>query len=189
MKNILLIFVLLLVMAAPLVRPTVLSGREREDPVVVRYDKFKDVTIVETAPNRVKVLWAKAPESGFRFGYVCPGQDSACHPNVILVTYSTVSPLGVGWELMNAPRSIIFLADEKRIAAHDVEWDGLAGPEDIIEWFTGAFSPEEFHQLVNASEIEYQVGSFHRKVNQKWLSAWRALEAKAYNQGDLQRDK
>jgi hypothetical protein len=143
------------------------------EPENVRYDKFKDITTVESRPcrwalGRLGILGGGA----LSFQYHCPGQTSDCRPPGIGVTFKRY---GKEWLLMHDERSIIFLVDGRRIAAQDVRWDGIVTHDGVVEFFVGMLSRDEFHGILAGKGVEIQVGSFTRRFSAKDLEDWRAF--------------
>jgi hypothetical protein len=147
-------------------------------PENVRYDKFKDVTTVQSrthkwALGKLGILGGGALD----FEYQCPGQTADCQPGGITVTFTR---RGMGWILMYGPKEIIFLADGRRAAARDVSWDGLTTTDGVMEYFTGTLSPDDFHLIVTGRDAEMQVGGgsgFTKRFKAKDIEDWREFGA------------
>jgi len=143
------------------------------EPAKVRYDKFKDITTVESRPCRWALGRFKMSGGGaLKFQYHCPGPTSECRPPGISVIFTRH---GFGWLLMYGERSIIFLVDGRRIAAQGVGWDGIVTHDGVAEWFVGMLSRDEFHGILAGKDVEIQVGSFTRRFSAKDLEDWRAF--------------
>jgi hypothetical protein len=143
-------------------------------PENVRYDKFKDVTTVQSrthkwALGKLGILGGGALD----FEYQCPGQTTDCQPGGITVTFTR---RGSGWILMYGPKEIIFLADGHRAAARDVSWNGLTTTDGVMEYFTGTLSPKDFRSIATGEDVEMEVGGtsgFTKRFKAKDIQDWR----------------
>jgi hypothetical protein len=149
------------------------EGNARK-PQNVRYDKFKDVTTVRSRTHR----WALGKlgilgGGALDFEYQCAGQTTDCQPAGIAVTFTRH---GREWILMYGPKEIIFLADGRRTAARDVDWNGLTTTDGVMEYFTGTLSPDDFHSIAMGQDVEMQVGGssgFTKRFKAKDIEDWR----------------
>jgi hypothetical protein len=143
-------------------------------PENVRYDKFKDVTTVQSRTQR----WALGKlgilgGGALDFQYRCPGHTTNCQTGGVTVTFTRH---GRGWILMYGLKEIIFLADGNRTAARDVTWDGLTTTDGVMEYFTGTLSPEDFHSITTGQDVEMEVGGssgFTKRFKAKDIEVWR----------------
>ncbi len=140
----------------------------------VRYDKFKDATTVKSrtykwALGKIGLLGGGELD----FQYQCPGQATKCQTEGVIVTFTRH---GRGWVLMYGLKEIIFLADGHRVAARDVAWNGLTDIDGVMEYFTGTLSPDDFHSIATAQDVEIEVGgssSFTKRFKAKDIEDWR----------------
>lgn len=150
-----------------------LARDKNSKDIVIKYDKFKDQTLVlleASVPERRGSV--KLAGSRVGFSYMCPGERTDCHPKVIAFLLEHHSG-PAGWDLINA-RSLILLADDKRIEAQDVDWHGV-NMYWGIERLTGRLTPEDLGTLVAAHHVSLQAGPLEGDLPEKARRGWREL--------------
>lgn len=163
------------------------GGRKKnDDVVVVKYDRFKDLTMVMVSTRHGVREVGAVTDREFRFAYGCPGNNARCKPSEIVVACVFNTLLQSGWQLMDGPQEVIFLADQGRIALNDVKWDGNTNSGSVytmIENLTGTISLEQLHKLTAANVVEVKVGRFQFKIPKDEVEKWQKLDTKILGLG------
>lgn len=156
---------------------TSVLGREKGAKTPeVRYDKFKDVTIV-SVKNKSRsgpyslTVWDT--EVGILFS--CPGNRTDCHPKEAVVFVTEYA--GAVWKLIHVDRMIV-LADGKRIELQDVQWNGDASTGN--ETLGGTVSRDDLFALVAANSVALQAGPIERDLSEKERHGWREIAEMAH---------
>lgn len=124
------------------------------------YDKFKDLTNVET--EKYSIGWAKnyrilVPEMEMVAVMQCPGKRAVCGPrNVGLIFIAHTSD----WQMSRHTQGIL-LIDGQRAPLGAASYDGqVLSVDDLREYISFNIKPSLVKQLARAKKVELQLGNY-----------------------------
>ena len=134
----------------------------------VEYDKFKDTTRVAMTKGKswhTKKSKAGMDEIDVRAEFTAPGQSLEKNIDKFWLIFEGG---GSEWTFLNN-RSLIFLLDGEQLDLGDGEHDGSVRLGGVDERVVFSVDRSEFEQIINAKNIEMQLGSFEGTINNRTL--------------------
>ena len=159
------------------------SGEQSPDKAAVTdkrldigYDKARGLTNIQLREEyALEIKPGRVASLKLNIYYHCPGQDSACRPYTVLLSFEANAS---GWVFEKSDRQLILLVDNQRLPMGQLDWDG-SSPEGsanaTMEQMTVYAPTSTFERMLQAKVVEGQIGSTSFKIDPKDVAEMREL--------------